>query len=85
MADCSLFQLSGAAEYTNCISAGGKDFPSECPGHGTKQSDSEAPGMLWGIWSTPSLPSLPGPLWFRVVAPNKSSIYGSNRTKLYLC
>ena len=24
---------------------------------------------LWGIWSTPSLPLLPGPLWLGVVAP----------------
>ena len=26
---------------------------------------------LWGIWSTPSLPSLPGPLWPGVVAPDR--------------
>ena len=32
---------------------------------------------LWGIQNTPSLPSLPGPLWPRVVAPD-----GSSRTKL---
>ena len=25
---------------------------------------------LWGMWSTPSLPSLPGPLWPGVVAPD---------------
>ena len=36
---------------------------------------------LWGIWSTPSLP--PGPLWPRVVAPDKGHIYGFNRTKLW--
>ena len=36
---------------------------------------------LWGIRSTPSLPSLPGPLWPGVVAPDKGSIYGLNRTK----
>ena len=23
---------------------------------------------LWGMWSNPSLPLLPGPLWLRVVA-----------------
>ena len=28
----------------------------ECPNNNTKQSDG------WGMWSTPSLPSLPGPL-----------------------
>ena len=32
----------------------------------TKQSDGEAPGM----WSTPSLPSLPDPHLPRVVAPD---------------
>ena len=31
--------------------------------------------------SSPSLLSLPGPLWPRVVAPDKGSIYGLNRTK----
>ena len=37
---------------------------------------------LWGTQSTPSLPSLPGPLYPGVVAPNKGPIYWSNRTKL---
>ena len=26
---------------------------------------------LWGMWSTSSLPSLPGLLWPRVVAPDR--------------
>ena len=26
---------------------------------------------LWGMRNTPSLPSLPGPLWLGVVAPNR--------------
>ena len=26
---------------------------------------------LWGMRSTPSLPSLPGPLWLGVVAPDR--------------
>ena len=25
---------------------------------------------LWGMWTTPSLPSLPGPLWLGIVAPD---------------
>ena len=25
---------------------------------------------LWGMWSTPSLPWLPGPLWLKMVAPD---------------
>ena len=33
------------------------------------------------MWSTPSLPSLPGPLWPGVVAPDKGPIYGLNRIK----
>ena len=38
--------------------------PNECPDYDTKQSDGEVPAMLelWGMRSTPSLPSLPGPL-----------------------
>ena len=36
---------------------------------------------LWGMQSTPSLPSLPGSLWPGVVAPDKGPIYGLNRTK----
>ena len=57
--------------------------PNECPGYDTKQSDGEAPVILelWGMRSTLSLLSLPGPLWPGVVAPDKGPIYGSNRTK----
>ena len=35
-----------------------------CPGYDTKQSDGDAPVILelWGMRSTSSLPSLPGPL-----------------------
>ena len=66
-------QLAGAAEYTECISAEGQDSPNECPGHDTKQSDSEASVMreLWGMLNTSSPPSLPGPLWPRVVTPDR--------------
>ena len=41
----------------------------ECPGYGTKQSDSEVPVMLelWGMRSR-----LPGSLWPRVVEPDKN-------------
>ena len=38
---------------------------------------------LWGMWSTPSLSSLPGPLWPGVVAPDKGPIYELNRNKPY--
>ncbi len=40
---------------------------------------------LWGMQSTPLLPSLPGPLWLRMVAPDKLNRNGLNRTKLHLC
>ena len=45
----------------------------KCSGYDTKQSDGETPVMLenWGMWSTPSLPSLPSPLWLGVVAPDR--------------
>ena len=58
--------------------------PNVHPGYDTKQSDTEVPVMLelWGMQSTPLLPSLPGPLWPGVVAPDKGPIYGLNRTKL---
>ena len=43
------------------------------PGYDTKLSDGEVSVMLelWGMWSTSSLPSLPGPLWPGVVAPDR--------------
>ena len=36
---------------------------------------------LWGMQSTPLLPSPPGPLWPEVVAPDKGPMYSLNRTK----
>ena len=47
--------------------------PNECPGYDTKQSDFEALVMLklWGMRSTPSLPSIPCPLSSGVVAPDR--------------
>ena len=40
----------------------------------TKQSNGEVPVMLelWRMWSIPSLPLLPGPLWPGVVAPDRA-------------
>ena len=50
----------------------------ECPRYDTKQSDHEVPAMLefWGMWSTPSLPLLPGPLWPGVVAQDSALSMG---------
>ena len=39
-----------------------------CPGYDTKHSNVETSVLkLWGMWNTPSLPLLPGPLLLRVV------------------
>ena len=48
--------------------------PNECPGYDTKQSDGEVPVILelWGMWSTPSVPLLPGPFWPGMVAPDSA-------------
>ena len=45
----------------------------DCPGYVTKQSYGEAHVILEfrGMQSSPSLPSLPGPLWSRVVASDR--------------
>ena len=42
-------------------------------GYEAKQSDGEVPVMLelWGMRSTHSFPSLPGPFWPRVEAPDR--------------
>ena len=75
-------QSAGAIEYTDCTSAEVKTPPNECPGYDTKQSDGEVPAVLelWGIRSTTSLPSLPGPPWPGVVAPDRALSYGWNKT-----
>ena len=50
----------------------GKTFLNEYPGYDTKQSDGERFVLkLWVMWSTPSLPLLPSPLWSGVVAPDR--------------
>ena len=48
-------KLTGAVEYTDCISAERQDPLNECPGYDTKQSDGEAPVMLelWAMRNTP--------------------------------
>ena len=50
----------------------------KCPGYDTKKSDCEVPVMLelWGMWGKSSLPLLPGPLWARVVAPDRTLSMG---------
>ena len=81
----SLAQSAGAVEYTEChLSQRGKTLPlTSVLDYDTKQSDGEVPAVLelWRMRSTPSLPSLPGPLWPGVVAPDKVLSMGLNRTK----
>ena len=60
-----LLQSAGAVEYADCT-------------YDTKQSDGEVPAVVehLGMQSTPSLPSLPGPLWPGVVAPDRALSMG---------
>ena len=72
---------AGAVEYTDCFTAEGQDpppAPNESPGYDTKQFDGEVPVMLelWGMWSTPSLPLLPGPVWAGMVIPDRALSMG---------
>ena len=52
------------------FSGGVWPHPNKCPGYDTKQFDGEIQLMLelWGMWSKPSPPLLPGPLWSGVIA-----------------
>ena len=61
----------------------GVELPQGVSWYDTKQSDGEVQVMLelWAMQSTPSFPSLPGPVWPRMVAPGKGPTFGSNRTK----
>ena len=66
LADCRIHQLHlcrGVRPPTS----------NKCPAYDTKQSNDEVSVMveLLGMWSTPSLPMLPGPLWPGVVAPDR--------------
>ena len=65
----NIAQSAGAVEYTNWR----KTSSQWVSWYDTKQSDCEAPIMLklWGNQNTQSLPSLSGPLWPRVAAPDK--------------
>ena len=55
------------------ICRGVRLLPNVYPGYDFKQSDGEVPVTLevWGMRSTPLLPSLPGPLWPGLVAPDR--------------
>ena len=84
---------AGAVEFTDYLSAGGYLRPKECPRYDTKLSDSEVPIMLElsGMWSTPSMSPLSGPLWLGVIATDRVlSIgcpvgWGCRMHRLHLC
>ena len=59
----------------------------KCPGYDTKQSDGDVPVMLefLGMQSTPSLPSLPGPLHPRVVPYDRVLCMGQKELNYELC
>ena len=42
----SFAQSTGVVEYTDFFSAEGLDYPNECPGYETKQSDGGIPVIL---------------------------------------
>ena len=56
--------------------------PNEYP----EKYDDEVPVILelWGMWSPPSLPLLPGPLWPGVVVPDRVLSMGQIRLTAYL-
>ena len=60
-----------------------KTHSNEFPGYDTKQSDGEAPVILeiWGMQSTPTLPSLPCLLRPEVVTPDK--VLSMSQIKLF--
>ena len=64
-------QSAGVAEYTDCISAEDYDFPNDCPGYDTKQSD----GEFCGMWCPSSLPSLPVPTKPGVVTTELNCVF----------
>ena len=57
-----------------------------CPGYDTNQFDGEVPVMLelWEMQSTPSLPTSLGPLWLRVVTPDRVLSIGEIELKCVL-
>ena len=76
--DCEIrvreFELQLGLQKTSTASLQrDKTSPNECPGYDIKPSDGEASVILefWGMQTTSSLTSLPGPLCPGVVAPDR--------------
>ena len=63
-------QAAGAVEYTDCVSADGKD-PHPTTTIVLDMTLNNPVLELWGMWHNPSLPLLHGPLWSAMVAHGK--------------
>ena len=63
----------GCRIYWLHLCRGVRPPPNESTGYDIKQSDGEASVMLdfGAMWNIPPLPLLPGPLWPRVIAPDR--------------
>ena len=54
------------------------------PEYDIKSSDGKALALeIWGMWSTPSLPLLPGPLWSGVVVLDR--VLSMGQIELTVC
>ena len=67
-------QIKSVLCPVDCFFAEGMTPPNEYPRYVIKQLDGEVPVMLelYRMRSTLSFPSLPGPLWLGVVAPDEA-------------
>ena len=74
---------AGAVEYTDWISGEGLKLLPTSVWYGSKQSKGEDEIMLelWRMQSTPSVTSLPSPLWPGVEAPDR--VLSMDQTDLY--
>ena len=82
----SIFLVGGYCRIHRLyLCRGGKTLPYECSRYDTKQSDGVVAVMLelCTMWSTPSLTSLPGPLWPGVVATGRVPIMGQIELSTY--
>ena len=62
--DCIIYRLH--------LCRGIRPSPNKCPRYDIKLFDVEVPALdIWRMWSTSSLPLLPGPLWSRVKSPDR--------------
>ena len=81
---CLILKLPWQHKYTPTASLQrGRTPPlTKCTGYDIKLSDGKASALeIWGMWSTPSLPLLLGPLWPKAVAPDRVQSMGQINCK----